>query len=433
MRRPDVFTLDYGHPLAQGLVLAGLAGLQPGFIDSSKLSNHSISGDVTKKFDEESGRYRYIVPGSSVASMTLANASDDYRLQSNTPIACAFWARFPYTSTASVDGFLKHGVWNSGDGGNAGWWMCYEREIATYYRRRVRFGSYLRNFSQLGYFTENTLHHYYIESSASGWKIYTDGYLNNSGTSGSHPNSTLSYAPVLFNCGVSSELSDILLFRRALSPAEIAILADRTDHMLGGLIVEERPVMYFDMGGSTTDALTASDLVTGSPVLGTTAIGQVHALTAMGITTSAPAIGSPAVGQVHSLTASAPVVGSPVIGTPSLTENAADVHALTADDLVVGIPALGAPALGQIHVLGSDGLVTGSPVLGSPSITQIHTLEALGLTVGVPVLGAPALNGSDIVLITAAEVARIVRATSRMKTVTASARVKQVRYEVTRA
>ena len=133
------------------------------------------------------------------------------------------------------------------------------------------------------------------------------------------------------------------------------------------------------------------------------------------------------------MTASTMVVGSPVLGTPSLTENAADVDALTAADLVVGSPALGTPALGQIHVLGSDGLVTGSPVLGSPSITQIHTLEALGLTVGVPVIGTPALNGSDIVLITAAEVARIVRATSRMKTVTASARVKQVRYEVTRA
>ncbi len=39
----------------------------------------------------------------------------------------------------------------------------------------------------------------------------------------------------------------------------------------------------------------------------------------------------------------------------------------------------------------------------------------------------------DVLPITAAEVARIVRATSRMKTVTASARVRKVRYEVTRA
>ena len=185
-----------------------------------------------------------------------------------------------------------------------------------------------------------------------------------------------------------------------------------------------RPV-YFDLGASAgTDNLTASDLVTGSPVLGTPALGQAHALTATGITTSAPVLGSPALGQVHELTVTALIVGAPVLGTPSLSENAADVDALTAVDLVVGSPVFGTPSLGQIHVLGSDGIVTGAPVLGSPSITQIHTLEALGLTVGVLVLGAPALNGSDIVLITAAEVARIVRATARMRT---------VKYEISRA
>jgi hypothetical protein len=178
------------------------------------------------------------------------------------------------------------------------------------------------------------------------------------------------------------------------------------------------------VSASATHDLTASDLVTGSPVLGTPALGQVHALTATGITTSAPILGTPALGQVHELTATALVVGSPVLDTPLLTENAPDVDALTAVDLVVGSPVLGTPAIGQIHVLGSDGLVTGAPVLGSPLITQIHTLEALGLTVGVPVLGTPALNGSDIVLITAAEVARIVRATARMRT---------VKYEVARA
>lgn len=103
-----------------------------------------------------------------------------------------------------------------------------------------------------------------------------------------------------------------------------------------------RPV-YFDLGASAgTDNLTAADLVTGSPVLGAPALGQVNALTATGITTSAP--------------------------------------------------ALGTPALGQVHVLGYDGLVTGPPVLGSPAIAQIHALTALWLTVGAPVLGAPALG-----------------------------------------
>lgn len=175
-------------------------------------------------------------------------------------------------------------------------------------------------------------------------------------------------------------------------------------------------------GGLKTETLVIGDITS-----------VVHELVADNLTTSAQVLGSPAVGQIHALTATALVVGSPVLGTPVLTENAADVDALTAVDLVMGSPVPGAPSLGQIYVLGSDGLVTGAPVLGSPSITQLHALEALGLTVGAPVLGTPALNGSDIVPITASEVARIVRATPRMKTVTASARVKQVRYEVTRA
>lgn len=114
--------------------------------------------------------------------------------------------------------------------------------------------------------------------------------------------------------------------------------------------------------------------------------------------------------KTDELTAASLTVGAPALGTPALSENAPSVDALTAVGLVVGRPVLGTPALGQIH-----------------------ELDALGLAVGSPVLGMPALNGSDIVLITQAEVARIVRATSRMKTVTAAQRVKQVRYEATRS
>lgn len=48
-------------------------------------------------------------------------------------------------------------------------------------------------------------------------------------------------------------VADAMVHRRLLSPAEIALLADRADPMLGGLIVEERPVLYFDMGGEPED------------------------------------------------------------------------------------------------------------------------------------------------------------------------------------
>jgi hypothetical protein len=210
--------------------------------------------------------------------------------------------------------------------------------------------------------------------------------------------------------------------------------------------------LYFDLGASAgTDNLTASDLVIGSPVIGTPALGQVHALTATGITTSAPVLaapalgqvhrlsataltvsppvlGTPAVGQIHSLTTSALVVGSPVLGTPLLTENAPDVDALTAVDLVVGSPVLGTPSLGQIHVLGSDGLVTGAPVLGSPSMVQVHELSALGLTVGAPVLGTPILYAFDIPSVTLDEVSQTIYLQSRIKTVYLKHRIKSARY-----
>lgn len=114
------------------------------------------------------------------------------------------------------------------------------------------------------------------------------------------------------------------------------------------------------------DELTAEDLVVGSPVLGTPAVGQVHALTATGLTLSSPVLGAPAFGQVHALAAQALVVGSPVLGTTTLTENLDGVDVLFAEDLVVGSPVLGTPVFGQIHNLAAVGLVAGSPVLGAP-------------------------------------------------------------------
>ena len=288
------------------------------------------------------------------------------------------------------------------------------------------------------------------------FRAYSDGLIDGSTTPVAPANlqsGIMSLFGNSYNTGSNGATGQYIHIADILTAAQI----EQLHYEPYTLLMPVAGPVYFDLGATAgTDNLTASDLVTGSPVLGTPALGQAHALTATGITTSvpvlgtpalgqvhglnataltvsAPVLGSPAVGQIHALTATALVVGSPALGTPSLTENAPDVDALTAVDLVVGSPVLGTPALGQIHVLGSDGLVTGVPVLGSPSITQIHTLEALGLTVGVPVLGAPALNGSDIVIITAAEVARIVSAASRMKTVTASARVRKVRYEVTRA
>lgn len=422
MRRPDVFTLDYSHPLAQGLELSAL--FRSSLLHSDDLARHKIvlyGAEITNN-----GAY---IPSSGyVAFDNIVNAAS--------ATAYTLTIRGAFSSLggwASGDVFVRHGG------------MVLSRYAGAYLRWYQ--GATGANLAGLGDFGSNgdvdiVFTHNGIRRTVyyNGLVVYDADWLGLSKQSGTlyigGDGSTFASGP--------SIIKHVFFHNRALSPAEIAILADRTDPMLGGLVREVNPVAYFDFGGASsgTDNLTATDLVTGSPVLGTPALGQVHALTATGITTSAPALGTPAlgqvhglaataltvsapvlgtpaVGQIHSLTASALVVGSPVLGTPLLSENAPDVDALTAVDLVVGSPVLGTPSFGQIHVLGSDGLVTGTPVLGSPSITQIHALEALGLTVGVPVLGTPAINGSDVVLIDASEVGKNYRATLAKRNYTA--------------
>lgn len=529
MRRPIRFDLNYDHHLAQGLEYFGSPSLgRETSIDDVSFRNLQLSkagaGSSPILFWEDVCR-----------NAVFVNSGSIYYYNNSAP------NKIPVESEPiSLSVFLESDT-NGGIGGTTGLCLAhssYGQSLGVGLARKWNGSAYANTayIRKMGYsftfelpaenyvvrhlcgvFESQSLRHLYVN----GVLVLTDTTtITGWPTRGTYIGYDGSYS------GYIGRAADPIIHSRALSPYEVPILADRTDPMLGGLIVEERPVLYFDMGGSTVNALTASNLTVSAPVLGTPAIsqthtfavtgitipspvletpviGQVHALTAAGITISAPVIGSPALGQVHglaataltvsapvldtpevgqahSLVASALVVGSPVLGTPLLSENAPDIDALTAVDLVVGSPvlgtpaigqthsltavnlsvaspvlgtpsleietdnlvanslvvgspALGAPALGQIHVLGSDGLVTGAPVLGSPSITQIHALEALGLTVGVPVLGMPEFAAHDVLPITADEVARIVRASSRMKTVTASARVKQVRYEVTRA
>jgi hypothetical protein len=62
--------------------------------------------------------------------------------------------------------------------------------------------------------------------------------------------------------------------------------------------------------------LTASNLTTSSPALGSPAVSQVHALAATNLTTSSPVIGTPILATL--LFPQGLTVGSPVIGSPGL-------------------------------------------------------------------------------------------------------------------
>jgi len=73
-----------------------------------------------------------------------------------------------------------------------------------------------------------------------------------------------------------------------------------------------------DLGGA--DALTASDVTSGTPIVDTTTIGQTHALTSADVTAGAPTTDTPTIGQTHVLSATEVTSGTPTLDAPTLTE-----------------------------------------------------------------------------------------------------------------
>lgn len=113
-----------------------------------------------------------------------------------------------------------------------------------------------------------------------------------------------------------------------------------------------------------TDALTATNIATGAPAVGSPTIGQTHALTASTVAVGATVVGTPAIGQVHALTATAVAVGALAVGSPTLAESGD--AALEALGVAVGAPVVGAATLGQVHALTATSIALGAIVVGSP-------------------------------------------------------------------
>jgi hypothetical protein len=215
-----------------------------------------------------------------------------------------------------------------------------------------------------------------------------------------------------WNSGTTGAILYVLLFDKAFSDSELA--QAEADPWWW----TEQPQRRRAASVSSTNDLTADDLTTGAPVLGTPALGQAHALTATGIVAGAPTLGTPAIGQAHALAATGIAAGAPTLGAPALGQG----HALAADGLAAGAPVLGSPAVGQVHALAAPALAAGAPVLGSPTLAQVHALVAGGITTGGPVLGSPALNApvADV------PASRTIRLPARNRTRTLAARDRAV-------
>lgn len=370
MRRPDVFTLDYSHPLAQGLVFAWLGRRVGPYVDDVSIRRQNAevvvgSGSIVDYHDGGLDWLRFI---QSTGKLSVPAMSADVG-------ACtvSFWL-------AGVSGAL------------------YPRLFAINGATKI-YGYHDKSTSRLLLNRGTTRYtlaanpispqHLAIVHDGAGLLVYIDGVLRTAETS------TVSLTTVSDGgfgnviLGGTTYADDAIaqpfFHNRALSPAEIALLADRTDPMLGGLIVEERPVLYFDMGGSTE--------VEGPAVI--TAEASIAASGSKQATSSATVTASASLGMGGVKQAVAPlnIVGTAAVEASGIksASSPATITA-TADFLASGIKT----------IIGLDkegtAVVTASVTVGMGGVKGGVGATALGADLAVEVGGAKGAISSAQIL-----------------------------------
>jgi len=345
MRRPDVFTLDYSHPLAHGLVFAGLTRqgvIRNGapYYDSSIMRQPAVGVNTSNsEFLPEINR------GAHVFSSASSNAIDmGAGLPSSGPLSFGLWVWTNTTNSMAMSsrtGTTTGFELLTGGGGVRGEWLW-----------RSTGGN------APSYGVDDTVAHhcaFVLVNVASVWKIqaYLDGSFFSEQTA---TTSSLgqSQNPHLARRGGSywtGKIADPVFYNRSLSPAEIALLADRTDPMLGGLIVEERPVLYFDMGGGTEvegpAVITAASTIAAS--------GSKQAVSPATVTASA----SVGMGGVKGAVAPLNIVGS-------ISTEASGIKSTSSPATITTASAYGASGIKTIAGLDKEGpaVITASATVG---------------------------------------------------------------------
>jgi len=144
----------------------------------------------------------------------------------------------------------------------------------------------------------------------------------------------------------------------------------------------------------TTHNLTANNITTGSPSIGTPSIGQTHVLPASNIAAGLPNLGSPSIGQTHVLSVDSLVTSFPDLGGPLLGE----IHTLLGLDIYTLSSTVETTLLTQTHLLDSNNVISGIPVITQPLISQSHILIANDIVTGNSLVGNPELSqGFDLV------------------------------------
>jgi hypothetical protein len=241
-QRPDRFELDYTHPLAKGLVFAGL-GNDPGgmmMLDGSGQRNHGTLTNMDPSTDW------VFVPELGRWGLDLTDSAD-HVVVPDEPIVSSITLSMWFRSTTS-NGYYWHLLSRHPDWFISGNATTFRINVDTA-SDTVKWAVFGDSFATIGI---TSWHHYCGMYDGSTIYAYLDGRLiGNGNTSGSfdyrgftrigayHANISDS---ALNACGYAV---DPLIFERALTPTEIADLADPSNVYLSGLIKGRPRRRYF--------------------------------------------------------------------------------------------------------------------------------------------------------------------------------------------
>lgn len=403
MRRPDVFTLDYSHPLAHGLVFADVGGL-PAHEDRSLVRANALgtpeliySHDIGRRVFSGFSSTQYVSLPQNIVSLPLGDftASILFKATSAKSANCVM-------AWGGTDDILIYGPESS--------------PTVRVFWRDIGGNLGTTTIPSLG----DWCHVCLVSRGDADHRVYINGVDALSSTASKASVGPFTTARVgqwadsvtqFFN----GYIADPIFHNRALSPAEIALLADRTDPMLGGLIVEDRPVLYFDMGGSAE--VEGPAVVTAESTIAL--LGQKGAISAAVVAASA----SLGMGGAKQAVAPLNIVGSisaEASGSKS-TSSPATITA-TADFLASGIKAIigldkeGPAVVTASATVGMGGVKggVGAAVLGADLAVEAGGMKGAAGQAWFDAMGEfYASRGPDDLPITADEIGRMVSLRAR--------------------
>lgn len=226
-QRPDKFTIDPHHHLANGLVFAGL-GANAGstlYHDSSLWSGHANTTDLVVQATSIIGRNFYGYTG--VVNGGITNIPLGTVMSNATKLTTVQWMLFDA-------------------GGSAGGLQNWETDTFLTRRSTTSYQWYTFTSGQVGgtfhSVSDNTLYHFAHTYDGANMEVYKDGVASGSPkaqTGGLRATSEVWHINYNYT-NDSCYWGDVMVWLRVLSQSEIRILANRSDPMLSGLI---RPPM----------------------------------------------------------------------------------------------------------------------------------------------------------------------------------------------